>query len=155
MVTIIHENRYVIIKNQNMETKTWKCKNCNEEVDENFNICWNCSAGSDGIIEEKSKTMFDEIKNEVRFNKDEGKRIMVNPFHIVGAGKSLKDIVYALILLMICQVIGGLISFTSNDKDIILVTSVLISLLSLIFLVFVLFRLYSAANYLENSVKGN
>lgn len=81
-------------------------KNCNEEVDESFNICWNCFADSDGIIEEKSKTIFDEIKKEVRINKDEGKQVMVNPFHIIGAGKSLKGIVYASIVLMISQVTG-------------------------------------------------
>jgi len=145
-------NRYGLIKNQNMETKTWKCKNCNEEVDENFNICWNCCADSDGIIEEKSKKIFNEIKKELRINKDEGKRIMVNPFHITSAGKSLKDIVTALIALIICQVIGGLIQLASNNSDTILNTSIVIGLLSLLLLGFVLLRLYSVANHLINSV---
>ncbi len=138
-----------------METKTWKCKNCNEEVDEIFELCWNCSAGRDGNLEEIFKTQFEEIKKEVRIFKDEGKRIMVNPFHILGAGKSLKDIVYSIIALIVCQIIGGLISISSNDKNTIIFASILFGLSSLLCLIFVLLRLYSAANHLENSVKNN
>ena len=138
-----------------METKNWNCKNCNEEVDETFELCWNCSADRHGNLDVNSKTKFEEIKKEVRIYRDEGKRVMVNPFHIVGAGRSLKSIVYNVIALIACQTMGGFLCLSSRDKGTILWTAILFGLLSLLCLVFVLLNLYTAGNHLEDSVKNN
>jgi hypothetical protein len=27
----------------------WKCENCGAEVENNFNSCWNCGYGKDGV----------------------------------------------------------------------------------------------------------
>ena len=28
----------------------WKCKRCNEEVDDNFDVCWNCETSKTGVL---------------------------------------------------------------------------------------------------------
>jgi hypothetical protein len=108
---------------------------------ENQGKAW---ADREDNLEEKSKTKFNE-----------GKRVMVNPFHIVGAGRSLKSIVYNVIALIACQTMGGLLCLSSRDKGTILWTAILFGLLSLLCLVFVLLNLYTAGNHLENSVENN
>src|SRR6185503_2541521 len=30
----------------------WKCHRCGEEVEDNFDVCWNCQAGRDGSLPE-------------------------------------------------------------------------------------------------------
>jgi hypothetical protein len=39
----------------------WKCQQCGEEVEDTFNICWNCSTGKDGtpFVEELYKRAHD------------------------------------------------------------------------------------------------
>ena len=27
----------------------WQCKKCNEEVEDSFEVCWNCGTTSDGV----------------------------------------------------------------------------------------------------------
>ena len=41
----------------------WKCPNCREEVEDNFDVCWNCQTGKDGTVPE---TYFAAAKPNVR-----------------------------------------------------------------------------------------
>jgi len=43
----------------------WKCKKCKEEVENNYDICWNCGASKEGIIDKEAETDFKELKKEV------------------------------------------------------------------------------------------
>lgn len=47
----------------------WKCKNCGEEIEDNFEICWNCSSNKDGIKTEMNNE-FEQQKKLSKFQKD-------------------------------------------------------------------------------------
>lgn len=43
----------------------WKCKNCNEDVEDNFDNCWNCGSDKSGnTLSEKEQTVFEENKKD-------------------------------------------------------------------------------------------
>jgi uncharacterized protein YbjQ (UPF0145 family) len=39
----------------------WKCENCNEENEDNFDVCWNCS--KDDLLSEKEKVNLNKLNN--------------------------------------------------------------------------------------------
>jgi len=43
----------------------WKCKHCSEQVEDNFDICWNCGFSRD------NKAPATNVKDEIKTNKDE------------------------------------------------------------------------------------
>jgi hypothetical protein len=45
----------------------WKCKKCNSEVEDNFEICWNCGAAENGedSINQEVKKVASEIKADI------------------------------------------------------------------------------------------
>jgi uncharacterized protein YneF (UPF0154 family) len=43
----------------------WKCKKCKEEVEDSYDICWNCGATKEGIIDKETETDFKQLKKEV------------------------------------------------------------------------------------------
>ena len=42
----------------------WKCKNCGEEGEENYDVCWNCGMGRDGSSPKLRKEMEPEKKKD-------------------------------------------------------------------------------------------
>ena len=45
----------------------WICKNCKEEVEDNFDVCWNCGSDRDGApTTEASKDVYQKNKEEVQ-----------------------------------------------------------------------------------------
>lgn len=42
------------------EKETWLCENCNEEVDDNFDICWNCGASKKEIVDREENSFYEE-----------------------------------------------------------------------------------------------
>ncbi|HEV2799815.1 MAG TPA: hypothetical protein VGW12_04925 [Pyrinomonadaceae bacterium] len=43
----------------------WKCENCGAEVENNFNSCWNCGYGKDGIPPENRRS-FEDARIDVQ-----------------------------------------------------------------------------------------
>ena len=70
---------------------------------------------------------------------------------INSAGTSLKNIVYAAILLILFTTIGIFISVSSKDPETIKNTYLFLGVVSLICNISILYNLYSAGDHLENS----
>lgn len=43
----------------------WICKKCKEEVEDNYDICWNCGADKDGKIEKEAEAELKKLKKKV------------------------------------------------------------------------------------------
>ena len=70
---------------------------------------------------------------------------------INAAGKSLKNIVYTAIILILCATVGIFISVNSSDLETIKNTYIFLGIVSLICNLLILSSLYSAGDHLENS----
>lgn len=46
--------------------KMWKCLNCTEEVEDHFDLCWNCEANRQGVLPARSSTPQDPAEKEER-----------------------------------------------------------------------------------------
>jgi hypothetical protein len=44
----------------------WECRRCGEEVEDNFDVCWNCQAGRDGSLPENKVTPAEQKTKNVR-----------------------------------------------------------------------------------------
>jgi hypothetical protein len=44
----------------------WKCRRCGEEVEDDFDVCWNCQAGRDGSLPESSVLPTEQKVQSVR-----------------------------------------------------------------------------------------
>ena len=42
----------------------WKCQNCNEQVEDNFDVCWNCGTKMDGRIDEEFQSVVVDDSDE-------------------------------------------------------------------------------------------
>ncbi len=43
----------------------WKCENCGAEVENNFNSCWNCGYGKDGVPPDNGR-LFEDARIDVQ-----------------------------------------------------------------------------------------
>jgi len=43
----------------------WKCTNCGADVENNFNDCWNCGYGKDGIPP-ANEDLFEDVRRDVQ-----------------------------------------------------------------------------------------
>jgi hypothetical protein len=85
---------------------------------------------------------------EIAFNSS---NISLKKSGINAAGKSLKNIVYAAILLILFTTIGIFISVSAKDPETIKNTYLFLGIVSLICNISILYNLYSAGDHLENS----
>jgi hypothetical protein len=107
------------------------------------------SANSEALKQEEEK-FETEIKRlrEVAINSS---NITLQTSGINAAGKSLKNIVYAAVLLILFTTIGIFVSVTSKDPETIKNTYIFLGVISLICNTSILISLYSAGDHLENS----
>lgn len=56
------------LETESLKEGAWKCKKCKAEVDEDFDICWNCGTSKDGFIDNENLTDFEETKKEVEYH---------------------------------------------------------------------------------------
>lgn len=70
----------------------WRCLNCQEEVDEDFDVCWNCQSAADGSLAEPSfsGTRMGEI------NVERGKEVRQTKEGTVCAGFWIRAAAWAL-----------------------------------------------------------
>jgi hypothetical protein len=71
--------------------------------------------------------------------------------NINAAGKSLKKIVTIVIVLILCTILGVLISLISKDFEVIVTSYMFLGIASLICYILILNSLYDAGDYLENA----
>ena len=134
----------------------WTCKQCKEEVEDSFEICWNCNSDKNGSMstwqnisnDEEHLAIENERLKEIAFNSSNSslKKSAIN-----SAGTSLKKIVYDVILLILFTTIGIFISVSSKDPETIKNTYLFLGIVSLICNISILYNLYSAGDHLENS----
>jgi hypothetical protein len=134
----------------------WTCKQCKEEVEDSFEICWNCNSDKNGSLstwqnisnDEENLAIENERLKEIAFNSSNSS---LKKSGIYSAGTSLKKIVYAAILLILFTTIGIFISVSSKDPETIKNTYLFLGIVSLICNISILYNLYSAGDHLENS----
>ena len=119
------------------------------------------------ITEEERKIIDSILSSEYQTFKEDEKQIEIektlsnseintsdiipNLSSIQAAGKSLKNIVYYIILLTLITIVGVAIALISKDAKIINYTYIFIGIVSLIINLNILGSLYSAGDHLENS----
>lgn len=77
---------------------------------------------------------------------------MINPYNIFAAGRSIKNVVYAVLAMTFFVIIAIFIANTSRDLDIIKNVYLFLGMASLFCNVIILLQLYSAGDNLERSV---
>ncbi len=109
----------------------WKCKKCNEEVDDNFDVCWNCGSdkkGSDiSFIDKGEPVVFNEIKEKVIIKKSISKYPA-----LITISWILK--IFAVFTGIVAVIIAGTISI-ANEGWIIALTSIIVGSLSVLLLI--------------------
>lgn len=106
------------------------------------------------ILNTDPETLKQEEENEVK-SYSESKIISsnetLNKSYVNDAGKYLKKIVTIVIVLILCTILGVLISLISKDFEVIVTSYIFLGLTSLICYILILNSLYMAGDYLENS----
>ena len=53
----------------------WKCKKCKEEIEDQFDVCWNCGSDRMGSIalDKEAQTTLKEIKTDIELEKSRSK----------------------------------------------------------------------------------
>lgn len=101
------------------------------------------SLNSEEIEQEEEKRLRDVAINS--------SNISIRKSGINAAGKSLKHIVYAAVLLILFTTFGIIISVTSKDPEKIQLTYLFLGIISLVCNISILISLYLAGDHLENS----
>ncbi len=84
---------------ENNKGGVWKCKKCKEEVEDSYEICWNCGANKEGIIDKETESEFKELKKEVgNTNSIEGGNIALFVIIFAAIGFGLGYLIYGKVL---------------------------------------------------------
>jgi hypothetical protein len=84
---------------ENMKEGVWKCKKCKEEVEDSYDICWNCGATKEGLIDKETETEFKELKKEVgNTNSAGGGKILLYSLVFAAIGFGSEYLMYGKIL---------------------------------------------------------
>ena len=78
--------------------------------------------------------------------------LLINPTDIISAGRNIKNIASVVLVMIFLVVIAIITAFISKNPDTIKYAYLLLGASSLICNLIILFQLYSAGDYLENSV---
>ena len=124
----------------------WTCKQCKSEVEDNFDVCWNCDCDRSG-----TRLIFRSTGDiDIEMGKDNNSavtQISLKPNLIVAAGKAIKAAVYAAITNIVCLIIASIVMSTTKQIGII----VLLGLICVFSSVYILIKFYIAGDFLENS----
>lgn len=153
----------VLLANAELERRNWEIPNylkkkneefCNinqlKDIQEGCSILFNnneYSSYSKFFEIEKEKQISNEKEKQIKFNSFE-----IDPYKLISAGKSIKNIVIVMLFALLLIFIAGLVVFNSRDIDGIKLGYYSIILIYLISSIIVLSLLHSAGGHLENSV---
>lgn len=126
----------------------WTCKQCKSEVEDSFEICWNCRFDKSGSL-----STWESISNGEKETKNQTTNggFLTKSTNIVAAGKAIKDAVYGVIVNVICLIIAFIITYLSKDIESIHMTYLVLGCVSLFCNVYILLKFYLAGDFLENS----
>jgi len=126
------------------------CPNCGEEVEDNFEICWNCQTA----INNKSKNIKEDQTNPEPNKISDKEFVKVDGIKIIYAGKALIRIFYTMLITIVIGIVGA-ITLLIIDKNALIknVTSWIIAV-GLISNFIILFNIYYAGKDLKESVKS-
>ncbi len=83
----------------------WICKNCNNKIDNNFDMCWNCGADIMGNIS-------NEIANDIKeIKKTKKKSTSTDPFAIISFAAGLGGFIILPILFVPVGYIASIVSY--------------------------------------------
>ena len=129
---------------------------CKKEVEDNFEICWNCCHDKTD-----SRSTFQNIIGDQEQISVENQRLKENASNslnrslektsINSAGTSLKKVVFTAVLSILLTILGISISFNLKDPETIKNAYSFIGIVNLICYIFILTNLYNAGDHLENS----
>ena len=130
----------------------WKCRNCSENVENNFDICWNCNYDKNGSIKtfETIQKNQEDSKEFIKNNKNSHQNLEINPYNIREAGKALKSIVSLIIILFFVSILG--IAIIIIDPEIAFTTYIIMGILHLTIYIMCLIFINDAGNNLDKSV---
>lgn len=106
----------------------WKCSNCGESVEDNFDICWNCQTPKDGT--EIQAEVTEEITEDLLEEEVEEEEAEVK-YHfktLLGYGKLISGLGWAVVILGIITIIAGL-SKAEDAWDIVAIRNIIIIIL--------------------------
>lgn len=129
----------------------WTCKNCSSEVEDNFDICWNCSNDKEGTMTTFNRLKENPNKNQenITIHKIKESFVLSHPEKIIKAGKSLKSVVNAIVIIIIISLfVIGLSLAEVVTSGIYTFAGILILLCNLK----IIFEINNAGDELENSV---
>jgi len=124
------------------------CPNCGEEVEDNFEICWNCQAK----IDIQRKKIKDNINPETD-KKNEREFVKVDGIKIIYAGKALIRIFYTMLITIIIGIIATITLLVIDNYTFIKNVTSWIIAVGLLSNVIILFNIYYAGKDLKESVK--
>jgi len=124
----------------------WICKQCKSEVEDSFEVCWNCECDRNGTRLIFQTTGDSESAKEKKINSTVTE-IRLKPNLIAAAGKAIKAAVYAAITNIVCLIIALIVIYTTKDKGIIFI----LGLICVFSNVYILIKFYIAGDFLENS----
>jgi hypothetical protein len=132
----------------------WKCINCAENVEDNFDICWNCNNDKNGSLStfETIQKNQNNLKEFIKNNKNFPQNLEINPYNIIEAGKALKTIVSLVISLFFITVFGFVIVFFSGDPKIANIAYIAMGIIHLVFYILCLIFIHDAGDNLQKSV---
>ncbi|MCK9414532.1 MAG: zinc ribbon domain-containing protein [Prolixibacteraceae bacterium] len=95
----------------------WICKKCKEEIEDSYDICWNCGTSKTGIIDKETENEFKELKKEVgKTNSTGGGRKVT--FAILGAILGI-PLSYYFQPEMVRAKVGGIGGYMKNFGDVV------------------------------------
>lgn len=124
----------------------WICKNCEEEVPDNFSVCWNCQneIGTSGL----NPLGEAEIqKNQIPINDQN----FIDFDNISTAGKNLKQAVVAYIISIPLALLMWIAAEVFNMEH----PVILFIILGLLMNIIVLSKIYYAGDSLKKCIKPN
>jgi hypothetical protein len=141
----------------------WTCKKCNSEVEDDFEICWNCMSDKKGnpnsIIADP--ILFSEpksINQHQNIAADSNKKANLNQsdfkvrlWNIKEAGKAIKSIVATIIINLLIMIFLIIVSQSTMDFGIKFGMIVTMGISNLITCFLVLKKLYHVGDLLENT----
>jgi TM2 domain-containing membrane protein YozV len=102
------------VESDNTNSKVWICKKCKEEVDNEYDTCWNCGSDKSGYVDNETTTEFNKNKsinrnlndNKIDKNKNHGVPALLSLF-LPGLGQLIKGHILKAIFIWI---IGAIIA---------------------------------------------
>jgi|GEM_PF-3563938 len=125
------------------------CPNCAEEVEDNYDVCWNCQT----TINITSKNVKEDLSIPESDKIREKEFVKVDGIKIIYAGKALIRIFYTMLITVVLGIIATITLLAIDNYTLIRNVTSWIIVVGLLSNVIILFNIYYAGKDLKESVK--